>query len=426
MIAAQVRAALAAAEQLQPQLNALITITADAARAAPRGPGPLAAIPFAIKDLFATAGVRTTAGSRILADWVPRRTAPVVAHLEAAGAVSIGKTNTHEFAFGTTNDNPHYGATRNPWNRALTTGGSSGGAAAAVAAGIVPFALGTDTAGSVRIPAALCGCVGFKPAWGVLSTRGVVPLAPTLDTVGILSATTHDGASAFCELVDCAHPAHILSLKGIRVGVLEDHAFDRVEPDVAEATEQALKLLEVHGATIRRLRMPLLQHCVETGVTIVRSEALAFHSRWFPERRDDYGTDVARSLDAAQAIPARDYLLARRMRRRIAAAMRAALEAVDVLAGPTVPITAFHNSQAWEPVLAGGEMPRFALTRMTYPYSLGRLPAISVPSGLSARRLPIGLQLGAGPGRGAWLLAVSHAFEMARGPWPRAPIAVEA
>jgi aspartyl-tRNA(Asn)/glutamyl-tRNA(Gln) amidotransferase subunit A len=225
-------------------------------------------------------------------------------------------------------------------------------------------------------------------------------------------------------LVDCAHPAHILSLKGIRVGVIEDHAFDRVEPDVAEATEQALKMLEVHGATIRRLRMPLLRHCVETGVTIARSEALAFHGRWFPERRDEYGADVARSLDAAQGIPARDYVLARRMRRRIADAMSAALEAVDVLAGPTVPITAFPNRQAWEPVLPGGEMPRFALTRMTYPFSLSRLPAISVPSGLSAHRLPIGLQLGAGRGRGAWLLSVARAFEMARGEWPRAPISV--
>ncbi|MDP3775230.1 MAG: amidase [Gemmatimonadales bacterium] len=371
-----------------------------------RTPRDGAGIRLAVKDLIATGGVRTTAGSRILADWIPRRDAPIVRALKQAGYVVIGKTNTHEFAFGTTNDNPHYGATKNPWNPSLTTGGSSGGSAAAVAAGLVPVALGTDTAGSIRIPAALCGCVGLKPSYGLLSTRGIVPLAPTLDTAGPLARTVDEARRAL-EAMTGERYAEELPRKP-RIGVPAHYVYDRVDAEVESCVRDAIASI---GAEVREIRIPELEACGQAGISIVRPEALAFHRRWFPERAAEYGADVAKSLQLASEISAAEYLAARAQRRAISRAMRRALREVDVLAGPTVPILAFENRVAYEPVLPGGELPRHALTRLTYPFSLSRLPAISIPCGLSRTGLPIGLQLGAGPRREGLLLAVARMFE---------------
>ncbi len=401
--------ALDAAHALQPTLNAFITLAPHPSSLVPRS-----GTPYAIKDMIATAGVRTTAGSRILADWIPARDAAIVTAMRRRGYIAIGKTNTHEFAWGTTNDNPHYGATHNPWAPHLTTGGSSGGSAAAVAAGIVPLALGTDTAGSVRIPAALCGCVGFKPGWGRLSTAGVIPLAPTLDTVGFLAARVADAQRAFGTR-GAGRPRTI--------GVVEAHAFARSEPAVVRAVEEALRLLERKGARIRRLAVPALDEVVSVGTTLGRWEAFQYHRRWYPARRAEYGPDVLRNLDAAQQISRAGYEVARAARRRLSRLLRRVMEEVDVIAGPTVPIVAFENRTAWEPVLAGGELPRFALTRLTYPWSLGRLPAITVPCGL-ADGLPVGLQLAAAAGREPALLAAAAAYETARGPWPAPPVSV--
>lgn len=400
-------------------LNAFITLIEPK----PGRPGRLSGVRFATKDLIATAGVRTTAGSLILKDWVPTHSAPIVRLLEALGAVNVGKTNTHEFAYGTTNDNPHYGAAKNPWNPGLTTGGSSGGSAAAVAAGIVPLALGTDTAGSVRIPAALCGCVGFKPGWGVLPARGVIPLAPTLDTVGFLSASVADSIAAF-EGVSRRGLRVERSLRGVRIGVIERHVFDRVEDEIVDGVEDAIKLMESRGAVIKRIQSDVFDDVIAFGVPLIRTEAIAYHKQWFPARRDEYGADVARSLDEGLLIPEEVYRDALEKRQRLARIATRMLKDVDLLAGPTVPVTAFPNRVAFEKAAPGGELPRFALTRLTYPFSLGRLPAISVPCGLSSRRLPIGLQLAAGPRREFFLLAAAAAYEAARGEFPAPPVYV--
>jgi aspartyl-tRNA(Asn)/glutamyl-tRNA(Gln) amidotransferase subunit A len=447
-VIARIASTLELVEQAQPALNAFITITAAAAteeaRVAERelaagvSRGPLHGVPVGIKDLIATQGTRTTAGSAILRRWVPTQDAPVVWMLRLAGAVLVGKTNTHEFAFGTTNDNPHYGAVRNPWDPALTTGGSSGGSAAAVAAGLLPVALGTDTAGSIRIPSALCGAVGLKPTYGLIPSRGVVPLATTLDTVGPIGRTAADVAMAMRALTGpgdreagsgdgAPEPGARgggpgFTFKGVTIGVPEHYVYDRVDPEVEQGVREALRALAAAGAEVRPIEIPALERCWEVGISIVRPEALAFHSRWYPRRAADYGEDVVRSLEAAVDIPARVYLAARRTRRTIARAVRAALRDVDLLAGPTVPLVAFPNADAFRPVLAGGELPRHALTRLTYPFSLSRLPAISVPCGLSTRRLPIGLQLAAGPRQEALLLAAARAFEAIRGPWPEPPV----
>ncbi len=431
-------------ERAQPALNAFITVTGVTAREEARqaalelGSGarrsPLHGEVVAVKDLIATQGTRTTAGSKILGEWVPTEDAAVVWALREAGAVLVGKTNTHEFAFGTTNDNPHYGATRNPWNPALTTGGSSGGSAAAVAAGLVPVALGTDTAGSIRIPAALCGCVGFKPGYGVLPTRGVVPLSRSLDTVGPLGRTVADVEGAMGALVgwwvvgwrgkhaaDNLQPTtHQPSLKGLRIGVPESYVFDRVDPEVETAIRDALRAMEEAGAVVRMIEVPELEGCVDVGIAIVRPEALAYHKRWYPERAADYGDDVASALAGAREITDRAHQAAKRTRAQIGRALRRVLKEVDLLAGPTVPILAFPNADAFRPVLAGGELPRHALTRLTYPFSLSRLPAISIPCTLSRHHLPIGLQLAAGPSQERRLLAAARAFEEIRGKWPEA------
>jgi aspartyl-tRNA(Asn)/glutamyl-tRNA(Gln) amidotransferase subunit A len=457
-VIARVAGTLEAVERAQPALNAFITVTAEGASeearvaeqelAAGVSRGPLHGVPIGVKDLVATQGTRTTAGSAILRHWVPKQDAPVVWLLRLAGAILVGKTNTHEFAFGTTNDNPHYGAVRNPWNPALTTGGSSGGSAAAVAAGLLPVALGTDTAGSIRIPSALCGAVGLKPTYGLIPSRGVVPLSRTLDTVGPIGRTVGDVEAMMRGLgvgdwdlgssqgsgagaaggrhaepqTPTAHPQPAFSLQHLTIGVPEHYVFDRVDPEVEQGVREALRALAAAGVEIRPIAIPELERCWEVGISIVRPEALAFHSRWYPRRAADYGEDVARSLEAAKDIPASAYLAARRTRRTIARAVRGALRDVDLLAGPTVPILAFPNADAYRPVLPGGELPRHALTRLTYPFSLSRLPAISVPCGLSKSGLPIGLQLAAGPRQEALLLAAARAFEAIRGPWPEPPV----
>ena len=442
-VTSDTEATLAAIERSQPALNAFITVTAETARAEARQAeaelaagarrGPLHGVRVAIKDLIATQGTRTTAGSRILGGWVPRSDAAVVWALREAGAVLVGKTNTHEFAFGTTNDNPHYGATKNPWNPALTTGGSSGGSAAAIAAGIVPVALGTDTAGSIRIPAALCGVVGFKPTYGLLSTRGVVPLAKSLDTVGPLARSVDDAAATFEVLAGrglgiggwglgsvgfhTPAPKTQSPLHGLRIGVPEHYVFDRVDSEVEAGVREALRALAEAGAEVRVVRIPEIDGCVDVGIATVRPEAFEFHKRWYPERESEYGDDVSKALASARDIPATAYVAAQQTRRQIRRALRRALADVDVLAGPTVPILAFPNADAFKPVLPGGEMPRHALTRLTYPFSLSGFPAISIPCALSRHHLPIGLQLAAGPRQEALLLAAARAFEAVRGAW---------
>jgi aspartyl-tRNA(Asn)/glutamyl-tRNA(Gln) amidotransferase subunit A len=457
-VIARIAGTLAAVERAQPELNAFITITAEQATeearvaeqelAAGVSRGPLHGVPVGVKDLVATQGTRTTAGSAILRHWVPKQDAPVVWLLRLAGAILVGKTNTHEFAFGTTNDNPHYGAVRNPWNPALTTGGSSGGSAAAVAAGLLPVALGTDTAGSIRIPSALCGAVGLKPTYGLIPSRGVVPLSRTLDTVGPIGRTVGDveammrglGVGAWGPVSGQASgiigsrgeasgpqlptptTETTFSLKQLTIGVPEHYVFERVDSEVESGVREALRALAAAGAEVRPIAIPELERCWEVGIAIVRPEALAFHSRWYPRRAAEYGEDVARSLEAATQIAASAFLAARRTRRTIARAVRRALREVDLLAGPTVPILAFPNADAYRPVLPGGELPRHALTRLTYPFSLSRLPAISVPCGLSRSGLPIGLQLAAGPRQEALLLAAARAFEAIRGPWPEPPL----
>jgi aspartyl-tRNA(Asn)/glutamyl-tRNA(Gln) amidotransferase subunit A len=385
-------------------LNAFISIVDDPGAG---GPGPLSGVPVAVKDLIDVAGMRTTAGSAILRDAVAKSDSACVRALRKAGAVIVGKTNTHEFAYGTTNDNPHYGATRNPWNPALSTGGSSGGSAAAVAAGIVPLALGTDTAGSIRIPAALCGAVGLKPTTGLVSTSGVIPLSRTLDCVGPIAQTV-DLARLALEAMTGEVLTREVGVRGLRIGVPEHWVFDRVHPDVEAVVRQALRAMERLGCVLETVVIPELAECERIGIAIVRPEAGTWHRQWFPSRAAEYGADVRVKLAAGQALPAKDYLVAQEDRERVRKALRRVLKRVDLLAGPTVPVPAFLNSDA----------PIADTYRLTYPWNIAFLPAVTVPCGFTSAALPVGLQLAGAPRSEARLLAAAAAYEEARGAWP--------
>ncbi len=417
--------------RLDGHLNAFITViraeaiqtARQAAQAIAKGTykGPLHGVPLALKDLFATAGVPTTAGSQIMADHVPAEDAEVTARLKAAGAIVLGKLNLHEFAFGATGVNPHYGPVRNPWDSDRMSGGSSSGSAAAVAAGECLAALGTDTGGSIRIPASLCGVVGLKPTYGRVSRRGVVPLSWALDHVGPLARSVEDaaivlGAIAGRDPLDESSSAEPVpdyrrglkgDLRGLRVGVPREHFFDKVEEDVLEAVRAAIALLGRLGAGLLEVSLPHIAEAPAAVNAIMLPEALAYHQRWLAERADDYGDDVRQRLEIAMTVLGVHYVQAQRLRQLIVQKwQREVFERVDLLATPTTPIAAV-------PIEESEVQTTMALVRFTGPFNLTGLPAISVPCGFTQGGLPVGLQLA-----GRWfeeetVLRAAHAYEQA-------------
>ncbi len=406
------------ARRSQPRLNAFLAITDELAlsRAAEldamleRGVdlGPLHGIPIAHKDCFRTAGVRTSNGSKILAGYVPRRDAEVVALLEAAGAVSIGKTGLHEFTYGITSVNPHYGPVRNPWDPKRVSGGSSGGSGAAVAAGLVPLATGTDTGGSIRIPASFCGCVGLKPTYGAISRRGVFPLGPSQDHVGPMTASVRDAAIAFTAMGGMFQPH---GEGPIRIGVPANYFFDRLEPDVRSSIRNAVQVAAGIGFELREVRLPDVDALMDIARITLLSEAAAMLGR-FSSRPTDFGDDVWALIEKGRAIPAPVYLEAQLRRRKLARAFARMWEECDALLMATTPLVAFPIEHGL--ITLGGveEDPRAATTRCTRPFNLLGWPALSIPCGRSGA-LPIGLQLVAAAGREDVLFGVGALLEEA-------------
>jgi aspartyl-tRNA(Asn)/glutamyl-tRNA(Gln) amidotransferase subunit A len=445
-----VRALLARIEHVNPRLNAFVTVATEAALAeAARAEreisrrsyrGPLHGMPVALKDNIATRGLRTTAGAKFLSENVPERDATVVARLRRAGAIILGKTNLHEFAYGVTTTNPHYGTTRNPWDAGRIAGGSSGGSAVALAAGLAPAALGSDTGGSIRIPAALCGVAGLKPTSGRVSCAGVVPLSPTLDHVGPMARTAEDLAILLGVLAgyDARDPVSVRKpvpdfagqvrrpLHRVRLGRPREFFFNRLDSEVERIIEVELSRLEELGAEIREVSLPSVLDSARPGNAIALAEATQFHRRqgWYPARAGEYGEDVRSRLELGDRVTAVEYLEALEERRRIRAEFDGVLETVDALAAPTVPIKAPPLRE--EEVMLGGkpEPVRAALLRLNRPANLTGLPAVSVPCGFTRAGLPVGLQL---IGR-AWeegrLLAIARVYELAAGWNRRRPPAV--
>lgn len=432
---------------LNPSLNAFITVIADRARhqariaereiARGRWMGPLHGIPISLKDNIWTRGVRTTAGSKILTDFVPSTAADVATGLERAGAVLLGKTNLHEFAYGITSNNPHFGPVRNPWDSGRIPGGSSGGSAAAVAAGMCFGSIGTDTGGSIRIPSALCGTVGLKPTFGLVSVEGIIPLCVSLDHAGPIARSVVD-ACILLEAVAGEFPKSAPRLdyrklgralpKKFRVGWPEHYFLERVDPEVLTLIENAVRVFRSLGARVASVPLPRLAEILLPATNdIALAEATHYHESqgYFPARAADYGADVRKRLEAGTRVAAVDYLRGRAKKAEAVAEFGAAFERVDVILAPSSPIPAPHVGKEEVETAGEKETMRSALVRMNRPANFTGHPAISLPCGFTSHGLPVGMQLIAPHWSEARLLAIAAAYEAAT-EWHRRHLAIAA
>lgn len=381
-------------------------------RRAPGERGALLGVPIAVKDLFATRGLRTTAGSRILRDWVPSGDAAAVERLRAAGAIVFGKTNLHEFAYGVSNANPWWGVARNPHDPSRSPGGSSGGSAIAVVAGLCAGALGSDTGGSIRVPASLCGCVGLKPTFGAVPLNGTFPLGWSLDHAGPLARTVDDVGLLYDVLSggDAGRRSRRASAQGLRVGVLRGSIVQNVQPGVSRQVDAAAAALRRRGLRVRDLEIPEMEWTVATQLVTLRAEASALHARWIRAQPRAYGADVRTRLQLGALVAGADYVLAQRVRARIRAAMSRVFRDIDILLLPTTPITAPVIGERTVRWRSGEEPVDGALVRLTAPFNLTGLPALSVPFGAVAG-LPVGVQVVGRWNDEAHVLAVGRLIE---------------
>ncbi len=418
-------------------LNSFITLLAEEAKASARRAeaeilrgnyrGPLHGIPVGLKDLYNTAGVRTTSGSRIFDNYLPDRDCTVAARFHQAGAILLGKLNMHPFAYGPTGENADYGHMHNPWNPEMITGGSSGGSGSAPAAGQCTIAMGSDTGGSVRIPAALCGIVGLKPTYGLVSRSGLTPLSWSMDHPGPMVRTVEDAAlvmntvagydpedpgSARVEVPDYT-AALTGDIEGLRIGVPREYFTAPLDPGVGQAVREAVGLLEELGATVSEVDFPMFEYAQAVSGTVLMSEASACHRDLLKRDADKIYPPVRLRLEAGLFVSAADYLKAQQGRSEFNRAVRRLFETVDLLAGPTEPVTA---PQILAQEVQAGEVSigtTAALTQYTRPYNITGSPAISVPCGFSQDGLPIGLQLAGRAFDEATVLRTAHAYEQA-------------
>jgi aspartyl-tRNA(Asn)/glutamyl-tRNA(Gln) amidotransferase subunit A len=420
-------------ERLNPRLNAFLTVFGEPAMQAARKAeqevvagrvqGPLHGVPLALKDIFAMQGVRITGGSQVLSNWVPDYDATVVARLKAAGAIFVGTLNLYEFATGAVL-NPHYGPTHNPWHLDHTTGGSSTGSGAAVAAGMIYGSLGTDTGGSVRIPASLCGLVGLKATYGRISRYGVLPLSWSLDHVGPLTRTVRD--TALLTSIIAGHDANDASssrvpvpdyvaaltgkVDGLRLGVPREFFFEGLDADVQQMMEQALQQLRSLGANVSEVSWPAVRQA-PVLYAISLAEGAAAHEHWLRTRGESYGADVRERMRLGLLVPATAYLKAQRVRAVVSRDLARVLREVDVLVTPTAPIPAPKLDAGPGEIGAPTGALRNTLRRFTQPFNVTGSPAVTVPCGFSRDGLPIGLQLVGRPFDEARLLNLAYTYE---------------
>lgn len=440
------RATLDRIEALDKKLNSFITVLREAALAdaaaaekeiaAGKYRGPLHGVPISIKDMFATRGVRTTCGSKVLADWVPDHDATAVARLRSAGAIIVGKTNMHEFAYGVTSDNQFYGPVHNPWDRKRVPGGSSGGSGAAVASGLGFASLGSDTGGSIRIPSAVCGTAGLKPTYGRVSRYGAIPLAWSIDHVGPLARSAADAAVMLQALAGpdphdstCSRrrvPDFSAGLQqgvhGLRIGIPQQYFFEHVDPEIASAVHAAIAKLEGMGARVETVSLPHLDLCSAAEAHITLAEATSYHEPYMKTKIDQYGAGVRTDLEAGKYLLATDYVKSQRARTLLKQVFAAAFQKVDVIASPTVPA---FPPLIGEVFVQSGDLREHvidAFLRFAIPYNLAGLPALTVPCGFSRAGLPIGLQVAGKPFDEATLIRVGHAYETAAGKRPSPPL----
>jgi len=418
-------------ERLNPRLNAFITVMGESALAEARAAeeeisrglwrGSLHGIPIGLKDLINTAGVRTTSASALHERRVPEKDAVVVLRLREAGAVIVGKNNLHEFAYGGSSLVSHFGDVHNAWDAAHIAGGSSGGSATAVAAGMCCASIGTDTAGSIREPAALCGCVGLKPTYGRVSSHGVIPLAASLDHVGPLAATVEDAAIVLqaiagydaSDITSAEVPVtdYVSGLKegvkGIRVGVPREHFFEDLDSEVAAAIEHALMGIQTLVGDMKDVRVE-----VPADRTVQAAESYAYHAESVAKNPELYRPETLRRIRTGEKVTAAEYIERRSELEMARRAIRELFANVDLLVTPTMPIPApaiaelRQNPEALRPA-------ELKLLRNTRPFNVWGLPAVSVPCGFTQAGLPIGLQIAGPPWREDLVLRLAYAYEQA-------------
>ncbi|WP_240417236.1 amidase [Paenibacillus periandrae] len=426
-----VRSTLARIERLQPELNAFIHVMSEQAleqaevleKEMLKGEirGPLHGVPVAVKDMIQTKGVRTTAGSRVLEHWIPDEDATVVTRLKKAGVILVGKANMHEFAMGATSENPHYGDVRNPWNQSKIAGGSSGGSAVSVAAGMSTAALGSDTAGSIRLPSALCGIVGFKPTYGSVSRHGSIPFSWSLDHIGPMARTVEDAALVWNCIAgfDSKDPAtskrKIPSytapqpgmLKGKKIGVCQPYFFENVNEEISLLLNRALERFRELGAEIIEIELPGLDQAQQALRVIAQSEGNSFHKPIYSLHPEWYGEDVQYRLQFGQQVSAEQYLQAQKTRNVFIRQVLGQMQGIDALVSPMN-----HNP----PFAIGSVVPAdainnmFRLAKAPLANLLG-FPAVSVPCGFMQEGLPAGMQLIGKPFADTQLLQIAQLYE---------------
>ncbi len=418
------RACLARIEKLQPLLNAYITVTRDRALAEARmldgelqrgkWRGPLHGVPIALKDNIDTAGVRTTGASQLFKDRVPTRDAEVARRLKNAGAILLGKLNLHEFAYGGTSAVTYFGPVHNPWDPTLTPGGSSGGPGAAVAADLCFASIGTDTAGSVRIPAAYCGIVGLKPTYGRVSIRGIIPVSWSFDHAGPMCKSVEDTAIMLNAVagydpddtttVDVAVPDYVQALHNptsrFRLGLPRKPFFDNLNPDVGKAMDAALAMLAKLTAGMTDVTLPI----PEGNWNIIASEAYKYHAPWIDKTPELYSPPIRAAVQGGAKISAGAYAQALRELAQTRRDIKKVFSNVDLLVLPTMADPPFK-------IEAG--LTRNVSARNTLPFDAYGIPTISIPCGFTSAGLPIGLQIAGAPWAESAVLALAHAYEQA-------------
>ena len=429
-------------EETEPILNAYISVLDESAMKAAstaereimqgRYRGVLHGIPYSAKDLYLTKGVRTTAGSAILSDNVPEVNAAVIDRMEAVGAILVGKNNLHEFAYGTTTENDHFGPCHNPWDPRMVAGGSSGGSAASVAVGSSIFSLGTDTGGSIRIPASFCGVVGIKPTYGRVSKRGVIPLSWSMDHTGPIARSVWDAAATLTAMagydagdVGCADVAaedyttglqsqNALAVKGLVVGICPQYYAGLLQPEVEQAFGQVVRWFEMNGAVVKELSHPT-REAFSVGSIITMAEAYTYHEHNLETCGEKYGPSIRYRLEKGQYLPASAYVNAQRLRQKDRQIWSEIYQEIDVFLSPSVIMPAFPIGEPT--VMFGSEAvnPRVNAVMM-YLTSLGDFngyPVLSISCGFSDAGLPIGFQIQGKPFAETKVFQVAYAYEHA-------------
>ena len=423
--------------QTDERLNSFITLLADEASAAAKEAeteiqngnyrGPLHGIPIGLKDLYYTKGIRTTVGSKIMRDFIPDYDAAVTERFRDAGAILTGKLQMHEFALGATSENPHDGPARNPWNTTRITGGSSGGSGSAVAAGQCMAALGSDTGGSIRIPASACGIVGHKPTFGRVSRIGVFPLSNSLDTVGPMTRAVRDAAIVMNAIAgyderdqySANRPGEDFtrslgqSISGLRIGMPQEYFYDMIDDEVTAAVHQAARQLEALGAHVEECSIPALNDSISISGTILLTEAAEIHLDNLREHADDFGADVRGRLEEGAMTPAVAYIAAQRARSQFNRAIGQAMQNYDILLAPTTALGAPPLEDRAVNVGDTQEAKLAIMPRLTRPHNICGIPTVSIPCGFTADDMPIGMQLAARPFEDALALQAAHAYEQA-------------